>query len=75
MTNCCDEYCWNHGCKQADDCPVRVAKYKPLMRAADPLPSPTWRAHVNRLACWVLMGTLGLIWLAFVGLCVHLGAK
>ena len=74
MTNCCDEYCANYGCNQGRDCPVRVAKYKPIMRAADPLPSAQWRAHVNHLAYWMLMGVFGLFWLAFVLLCVHMGA-
>jgi hypothetical protein len=44
------------------------------MRAADPLPSAQWRAQVNHLAYWMLMGVFGLLWLAFIMLCVHLGA-
>ena len=74
MQSCCDEYCANYGCNQGRDCPVRVAKYKPVMLAADPLPSSTWRARVNHLAYWMLMGVLGLFWLAFVLMCVHMGA-
>ena len=71
----CDEcetvvHCTKHGCIPA----TPVARYKPVMRAADPLPSPTWRAHVNHLAYWMLMGVFGLFWLAFVLMCVHMGA-
>jgi hypothetical protein len=31
--NCCD-----YDCNQGRDCPARVAKARPVMRAADPLP-------------------------------------
>jgi hypothetical protein len=43
-----------------------VAKAKPFMRAADPLPTSMWREQVDRLAYWVLMGILGLMWLALL---------
>jgi hypothetical protein len=63
MTNCCDDY---GNCNQGRDCPARVAKAKPFMKAADPLPTSMWREQVDRLAYWVLMGILGLMWLALL---------
>jgi hypothetical protein len=63
MQSCCDEHCANHGCNQGRDCPVRVAKYRPVMKAADPLPPSIWRHQLKRLGYWVLMAILGLtIW-------------
>ena len=53
--------------------PLRVAKYKPTMYAAEPLPSASWRARVNSLAYWMFLGVMGLFWLAFIALLVHLG--
>ena len=52
--NCCDEYCSNYGCNQGRDCPARVAKAKPVMRAADQLPPSVWRYQLKRLAYWML---------------------
>ena len=63
MTNCCDDY---GDCNQGRNCPARVAKAKPVMRVADPLPVSVWREQVDRLAYWVLMGILGLMWLALL---------
>ena len=63
MSNCCDEHCANYGCHQGRDCPVRVAKYRPVMKAADPLPPSIWRDQLKRLGYWMLMAILGLtIW-------------
>jgi hypothetical protein len=60
MSNCCDDY---GNCTQAQGCPVRVATYRPVMRAADPLPPSIWRDQLKRLGYWVLMAILGLtIW-------------
>jgi hypothetical protein len=60
MPNCCDEY---GNCNQGRDCPIRVATYRPVMRAADPLPPSIWRDQLKRLGYWVLMAILGLtIW-------------
>jgi hypothetical protein len=60
MSNCCDEY---GNCNQGRDCPVRVATYRPVMRAADPLPPSIWRHQLKRLGYWMLMAILGLtIW-------------
>jgi hypothetical protein len=60
MPNCCDEY---GNCNQGRDCPIRVATYRPVMRAADPLPPSIWRHQLKRLGYWVLMAILGLtIW-------------
>ena len=60
MPNCCDEY---GNCNQGRDCPVRVATYRPVMRAADPLPPSIWRDQLKRLGYWVMMAILGLtIW-------------
>ena len=60
MSNCCDDY---GNCNQDRDCPVRVATYRPVMRAADPLPPSIWRYQLKRLGYWMLMAILGLtIW-------------
>jgi len=60
MPNCCDDY---GNCNQSRDCPVRVATYRPVMRAADPLPPSIWRYQLKRLGYWMLMAILGLtIW-------------
>jgi hypothetical protein len=60
MPNCCDDY---GNCNQGRDCPIRVATYRPVMRAADPLPPSIWRYQLKRLGYWVLMAILGLtIW-------------
>jgi hypothetical protein len=72
MSDCCDDY---GNCNQGRDCPVRVAKYRPVMRAADPLPASMWRVYVNYLARWMLLSFLGLLWFAFLGICVHLYAN
>jgi hypothetical protein len=60
MPNCCDEY---GTCTQAQGCPVRVAAYHPVMRAADPLPPSVWRDQLKRMACWVGLVLLGwVVW-------------
>ncbi len=60
MSNCCDEY---GNCNQGRDCPVRVATYRPVMRAVDPLPPNIWREQLKRLGYWVLMAVFGLtVW-------------
>lgn len=65
--SCCDEYCSNYGCNQGRDCPVRVATYRPVMRAADPLPPSLWRIYLRYLAKWMLI-------LFFMLLIIALGA-
>lgn len=49
--NCCNGY---GDCRQGRDCPARVAKAKPVMKAADALPPSIWRYQVRRLAYWML---------------------
>ena len=66
--NCCDEY---GNCNQGRDCPVRVAKYKPVMLAADPLPPSIWRDQLKRLGYWMLMAVLGMMWLSFLMACTY----
>ena len=71
--NCCDEYCTNYGCNQGRECPARVAKAKPVMRAADPLPPSIWRYQLKKLAYWMLLAILGVLWMGFLAACaVHL---
>jgi hypothetical protein len=56
--NCC-----SNDCNQGRDCPVRVAKAKPVMKAADPLPPSIWRCQLRKLAYWMLLAVLGLtVW-------------
>ena len=58
--NCCNDF---GDCNQGRDCPVRVAKYKPVMMAADPLPPSIWRDQLKRLGYWMLMAVIGLtVW-------------
>ena len=58
--NCCNDF---GDCNQGRDCPVRVAKYKPVMMAADPLPPSIWRDQLRRLGYWMLMAVIGLtVW-------------
>jgi hypothetical protein len=59
--NCCD-----YECNQGKDCPARVARARPVMLAAQPLPPTVWRRQVKALAYWALMAVLGLFWLAFL---------
>jgi hypothetical protein len=70
--NCCDEY---GNCNQGRNCPVRVAKYKPVMLAADPLPPSIWRHQLKRLGYWVLMAVLGMLWLSFLMACTYVYAN
>jgi hypothetical protein len=70
--NCCDDF---GDCHQGRDCPVRVAKYKPVMRAADPLPTSVWRQQLRYLAEWVLLSIVGAVWLTFLATCVYFYAK
>jgi hypothetical protein len=70
--NCCDEY---GNCNQGRNCPVRVAKYKPVMLAADPLPPSIWRDQLKRLGYWVLMAVLGMLWLSFLMACTYVYAN
>lgn len=49
--NCCNGY---GDCRQGRDCPARVAKARPVMKAADPLPDSIWRYQLRRRAYWML---------------------
>jgi hypothetical protein len=66
MTNCCDDY---GNCNQGRDCPVRVARIGQRMKSADPLPPSIWREQIKRLGYWVLIGILGMLWMAFLVAC------
>jgi hypothetical protein len=70
--NCCDDF---GNCRQGPNCPVRVAKYKPVMLAADPLPPSIWRQQLRYLAEWVLLGIVGVVWLTFLATCVYFYAN
>ena len=67
--NCCDQF---GNCNQGRDCPVRVAKYRPVMMAADPLPPSTWRQQIRYLAEWVLIAIVSVVWLALLYILVWL---
>jgi negative regulator of sigma E activity len=47
--NCCD-----YDCHQGRDCPARVAKAKPVMWAAAPLPESKLEYHLRVVCAWVL---------------------
>ena len=65
--NCCD-----YDCNQGRDCPARVAKAKPVMMAADPLPPSVWRYQLKKLAYWMLLAVFGMLWMGFLAVCaVH----
>jgi hypothetical protein len=49
-----------------------VAKYKPVMRAAEPLPPSIWRQQLRYLAEWVLLSIVGVVWVLFLAICVYL---
>ena len=66
--NCCNDF---GDCNQGRNCPVRVANYKPVMMAADPLPPSIWRDQLRRLGYWVLMAVLGMLWLFFLMACTY----
>ena len=70
--NCCDDF---GDCTQGRNCPVRVAKYKPVMLAADPLPPSIWRDQLKRLGYWMLMAVLGMLWLSFLMACTYVYAN
>jgi len=64
MTKCC-----NDNCNQGRDCPVQVARIGHRMKSADPLPPSIWREQIKRLGYWMLMGILGMLWMAFLVAC------
>jgi hypothetical protein len=47
-----------------------TAKVGRRMQDAEPLPPSIWRYQLKRLGCWMLMGILGMLWLAFLVSCV-----
>jgi hypothetical protein len=49
--------------------PTTVAKVGRKTHAADPLPPSIWREQLKRLGYWVLMGILGMLWMAFLVAC------
>ena len=66
--NCC-----TNDCNQGRECPARVAKAKPVMRAADPLPPSIWRYQLKKLAYWMLLAILGVtLWPTFIYLVLRL---
>lgn len=54
--NCCD-----YDCTQGRDCPARVARYKPVMLAAEPLPPSNWRNYLKVWAVGLLAGIVLLV--------------
>jgi hypothetical protein len=67
--NCCNDF---GDCNQGRDCPARVTKAKPVMRAADPLPPSIWRYQLRRLGYWMLISILGMLWLSFLVTCTYM---
>lgn len=61
--NCCDDY---GNCRQGRDCPVRIA------RALQP---STSKRLFRRFFYWLLIAILGVLWLAFLVVCVYLYAN
>lgn len=59
--NCCD-----YDCNQGRDCPARVAKCKPVMLAAEPLPPSTWRIGLRVWTWWMLMAAVALPYIPVV---------
>ena len=53
--------CCDYGCNQGRDCPARVAKAKPVMLAAEPLPPSKWRGKMKKACEWGLWVVLFLI--------------
>lgn len=49
---------------------VRVAKVGQRIPGPDLLPPSVWRYQLRRLAYWVLMAILGMLWMAFLVACV-----
>ncbi len=48
--NCCD-----YDCMQGRECPARVAKCKPVMLAAEPLPASPVAGYLKRMASAMLV--------------------
>ena len=51
--------------------PLRVAKVGQRVHGPELLPPSVWRYHLRRLAYWVLMAILGMLWLAFLVACTY----
>ena len=65
--------CCTNDCNQGRECPARVTKAKPVMRAADPLPPSIWRYQLKKLAYWMLLAILGVtLWPTFIYLVLRL---
>jgi len=52
------------------DQPVSVAKVGQRVHGPELLPQSVWRYQLRRLAYWVLMAILGMLWMAFLVACV-----
>jgi hypothetical protein len=61
MTNCCDG-----NCNQGRDCPLRVAKVGRKMHAPEMIIESLWRYRLKKLAYWMLMAIMGVMWLGFL---------
>jgi len=61
--------CCSNDCNQGRDCPARVAKAKPVMRAAEVLPPSVWRYQLRKLAYWMLLAVFGMLWMGFIAAC------
>jgi len=63
--------CCTNDCNQGRECPARVAKAKPVMKAADPLPPSVWRCQLRKLAYWMLLAVFGMLWMGWLCLAFY----
>jgi hypothetical protein len=63
--------CCTNDCNQGRNCPARVAKAKPVMMAADPLPTSIWRYQLRKLAYWMLLAIFGMFWIGWLCLAFY----
>ena len=63
--------CCNYDCNEGRDCPARVAKARPVMWAAAPLPESKSKQHLRLIGAWMLR-TVAIMLLACAALILAL---